>query len=248
MNAQAGVIATSPATAPEATPRVVGLPSRYRSTRIQPPAAAAVAIWVFMNARAAVPSAASSEPALKPNQPNHSRPAPSSTSGRLCGRIWSLGQPRRLPRTIASASPAEPALTWTTVPPAKSSIPRLLSQPPPHTQWATGKYTSVAQATVNTAQAPNLVRSAIAPLISATVMTANVSWKAEKMRSGMPFTRVTLFTSPCSPRYSRPPMNPLPFPNDSESPYSTHAIVTVMMATHDIIIMFRTLLARVMPP
>ena len=62
------------------------------------------------------------------------------------------------------------------------------SQPPPHTQWATGKYTSVAQATVNTAQAPNLVRSAIAPLISATVMTANVSWKAENMRSGMPFT------------------------------------------------------------
>src|SRR6478672_11326145 len=187
MNAQAGVIATSPATAPEAIPRVVGLPTRYRSTRIQPPAAAAVAIWVLMNARAAVPSAASSEPALKPNQPNHS-------------------------------------------------------------QCATGKYTSVAQATVNTAQAPNLVRSAIAPLISATVMTANVSWKAEKMRSGMPFTRVALFTSPCSPRYARPPMNPLPFANDSESPYRTQAIVTVMMATHDIIIMFRTLLARVMPP
>ena len=101
---------------------------------------------------------------------------------------------------------------------------------------------------MNTAQAPNLVRSAIAPLISATVMTANVSWKAEKMRSGMPFTRVALFTSPCSPRYSKPPMNPLPFANDSESPYRTQAIVTVMMATHDIIIMFRTLLARVIPP
>src|SRR6266513_1790106 len=39
MNAQAGVMATSPATAPEATPRVVGLPLRYRSTRIQPPGA-----------------------------------------------------------------------------------------------------------------------------------------------------------------------------------------------------------------
>jgi hypothetical protein len=156
MNAQAGVIATNPATAPEATPRVVGLPSRNRSTSSQPPAAAAVAIWVFMNARAAVPFAASSEPALKPNHPNHSSPAPSSTSGRLCGRIGSRPQPRRLPRTIASARPAEPALTWTTVPPAKSSIPRLLSQPPP----------------------------------------------------------------------PKPPMNPLPFPNDSESPYRTHTIVT----------------------
>src|SRR5215831_6929201 len=227
MNAHAGVIATSPATAPEATPRVVGLPSRNRSISSQPPAAAAVATCVFMNARAAVPSAASSEPALKPNQPNQSNPAPSSTSVRLCGRIGSLPQPRRLPMTRASARPAAPELTWTTVPPAKSSMPRLLSQPPPHTQWATGKYTSVAQATVN---------------------TAKVSWKAENTRSGIPATRDALCTSPCSPRYSRPPMNPLPFPNDSESPYSTHAIVTVTMATHDIITMFSTLLTRVIPP
>src|SRR5215472_14476732 len=95
MNAHAGVIATSPATAPEAIPRVVGLPSRNRSTSSQPPAAAAVAIWVLMNARAAVPSAASSEPALKPNHPNHSSPAPSSTTGRLCGRTGTLRQARR---------------------------------------------------------------------------------------------------------------------------------------------------------
>ena len=33
---------------------------------------------------------------------------------------------------------AAPALTWTTVPPAKSMAPRLPSQPPPHTQWQTG--------------------------------------------------------------------------------------------------------------
>ena len=77
---------------------------------------------------------------------------------------------------------------------------------------ACGKYTSVAQTTVNTVQAPNLVRSAIAPLISATVMTANVSWKAENKRSGRPDTRDALCTSPCSPRYSKPPMNQLPWP------------------------------------
>ena len=104
------------------------------------------------------------------------------------------------------------------MPPAKSSIPRLLSQPPPHTQWATGKYTSVAQPTVNTVQAPNLARSAMAPLISATVMMAKVSWKAENTRSGMPVTRDASVTSPCSPRYSKPPMNQLPLPNVSESP------------------------------
>ena len=45
-----------------------------------------------------------------------------------------------------------------------------------------------------------------------------------------------------------PPMNPLPAENDRESPYSTHAIVTVMMATHDIIIMFSTLFVLVIPP
>ena len=88
----------------------------------------------------------------------------------------------------------------------------------------------------------------MAPLISATVMMAKVSWKAENTRSGMPVTRDASVTSPCSPRYSKPPMNQLPLPNASESPYSTHAIVTVMMAIHDIIIMFRTLLARVIPP
>src|SRR5207247_6856459 len=191
----AGVIPTSPTTTPVAAPTAVILPVRARSQQAQVTSAVAAAVLVFANARAATPFAARAEPALKPNQPNHSSPAPSSTSGRLWGRIGSLPQPRRLPRTIASARPAEPALTWTTVPPAKSSIPRLLSQPPPHTQWATGKYTSVAQATVNTAQAPSLVRSAIARLISATVMTANVRQTAEQMRSVVRFSRVPLFPS-----------------------------------------------------
>lgn len=36
----------------------------------------------------------------------------------------------------------------------------------------------------NSTQAPNLARSAMAPLISATVMMANVSWKAENTISG----------------------------------------------------------------
>ena len=35
-------------------------------------------------------------------------------------------------------------------------------------------------------QVPNLARSAIAPLIRAGVMIANMSWKAAKTTSGMP--------------------------------------------------------------
>jgi len=52
---QAGVIATRPATTPEAPPRLVGRPSRTRSTSSQPSIAAAVATMVFTNATAATP-------------------------------------------------------------------------------------------------------------------------------------------------------------------------------------------------
>src|SRR6266498_3925162 len=119
-NAQAGVMATRPATAPDAAPTVVGLPSRNCSTSSQPSVAAAVATIVVVKAFAAIASALSEEPELKPNQPNHSRLAPSSTNGTLCGRIFSVGQPFRLPSTNAAARAAEPALMCTAVPPAKS--------------------------------------------------------------------------------------------------------------------------------
>ena len=83
------------------------------------------------NALLATAPATSADPALKPNQPNHSRPAPSRTAGRLCGRIGSRGQPRRLPSTSASASADAPELISTAVPPAKSSAPRALDIQPP---------------------------------------------------------------------------------------------------------------------
>ena len=133
-------MATRPATAPEEAPTIVGLRSLIHSTTIQPSTAAAVASWVLMKASAATESTVSSEPALNPNQPNHSRPAPSATSGMLCGFMPSRGQPSRLPSTSATARAAAPALMCTAVPPAKSSAwmsPPMM--PPPHTQWATGK-------------------------------------------------------------------------------------------------------------
>ena len=89
-SAQAGVMATRPATAPDAAPTEVGLPSRIFSTTSQASSAAAGAAMVLTKARAAMPSAASSEPALKPNQPNHRRPAPRSTNGGLCGTCDAL--------------------------------------------------------------------------------------------------------------------------------------------------------------
>src|SRR5262249_13758150 len=138
--AQAGVMATSPATAPEAAPIVVGLPSRNCSTSSQPRTPAQVATVVVVNASPAMLSAAPSEPALNPYQPNHKRDAPSSTNGTLCGFMGSLRQPTRLPITMASARPADPAFVWTAVPPAKSSPFSLFRiQPVPNTQFATGR-------------------------------------------------------------------------------------------------------------
>src|SRR5207248_11148680 len=85
MYPQAGVIATRPATAPEDAPTIVGRPLIH-STMTQPSRAAAVAHWVLTNATAVTLSAVSWDPALNPNQPNHSKPAPSATIGTLCGR------------------------------------------------------------------------------------------------------------------------------------------------------------------
>ena len=83
----AGVMATRPATAPEAIPKVVGLPLMIHSMVIQLKAAAAVAICVTTKAMAAPSLADSALPALNPNQPNHSSPAPNRVSVRLCGII-----------------------------------------------------------------------------------------------------------------------------------------------------------------
>ena len=86
----AGVIATSPATAPEAIPSTEGLPLTSHSVNIHASAAAAVANCVTNMAMPARPSAATAEPALKPNQPTHSKDAPITVSTTLCGAIASL--------------------------------------------------------------------------------------------------------------------------------------------------------------
>ena len=57
---------------------------------------------------------------MKPNQPNHSRKAPSMTNGTLCGRNGCVPKPLRLPMISTITSAAIAALIWTTVPPAKS--------------------------------------------------------------------------------------------------------------------------------
>ena len=103
---EAGVIATRPATAPEQRPMTVGLPRCAHSTNIQVSAATAVAIWVTVMAMPACTPALTAEPALKPNQPTHSRPAPMKVRIML----WPGPESRRLPSMMAETRPATPAL------------------------------------------------------------------------------------------------------------------------------------------
>src|ERR687895_794866 len=132
----AGVIATSPATAPVAAPTVVGLPCFRHSGMSHPMVAAAAATWVVTKACSARPPDERALPALKPNHPNHRIAAPVITMGTLWGTNAWEPNPFRFPRYRMAASAAAPAEMWTTVPPAKSRAPRSASHPPPHTQCA----------------------------------------------------------------------------------------------------------------
>ncbi len=194
----AGVMATRPATAPEAPPSIEGLPLLIHSPKVQDSTAAQVASRVLTKASAAEPLASSAEPALKPNQPNHSSEAPTMVKVRLCGRRASRPKPIRLPNMKAPTRPATAALMCTTVPPAKSSAPFWNSQPPlavaavpaaasvyrsgpgqNQTIWAIGMYEKVNHSTTKTSTAENLARSAKAPMIRPQVMAAKAHWKAK---------------------------------------------------------------------
>src|SRR4051794_27269663 len=104
----AGVIPTSPATAPAAPPTTLGRPWRIQLAVTQANAAIAAAICVLTKAAVARPFAPSALPALKPNQPNHSKPAPSTVIVISCGSIGSWPYPTRLPITSAQTSADTP--------------------------------------------------------------------------------------------------------------------------------------------
>src|SRR6185312_7282813 len=75
----AGVIATSPTTAPIQKPRAEGFFPRTTSNSTQLRPAAADAVLVVAKASAANGPALKALPALKPNQPNQRRPVPNNT-------------------------------------------------------------------------------------------------------------------------------------------------------------------------
>src|SRR5512136_227413 len=79
---EAGVTAARPAIAPVIIPSVVGFLYFSESSTDQTSPAVAPAICVTANAFPARPDDFKALPALKPNQPNQSKPAPSTANGR----------------------------------------------------------------------------------------------------------------------------------------------------------------------
>src|SRR5450755_4136187 len=90
-NPAAGVMATSPAAAPEIAPSVLGLPLWIPSAEDHPITAAAAPKCVATKALVASVPADNALPALNPNHPTQSMPAPMKLSTTLCGGIGSFG-------------------------------------------------------------------------------------------------------------------------------------------------------------
>src|SRR5438128_9888279 len=121
-NPAAGVIATSPATAPEIAPNALARPFLIHSAALQLSAAAAAPKCVATNALLASEFDASALPALKPNHPTHSKHAPMKLSTRLCGGIGCLGYPMRLHKYSAHTRDDTPDELCTMVPYAQPSV------------------------------------------------------------------------------------------------------------------------------
>src|SRR4029077_5016777 len=100
-NPAAGVIATSPATAPEIAPSALAFPFLIHSAALQLTAAAAAPKCVATSALEANPPAESALPALNPNHPTHNKQAPIKLSTKLCGGIGCRGEAAGLPQTKA---------------------------------------------------------------------------------------------------------------------------------------------------
>ena len=108
-----------------------GLRSMTHAAAVHPRMPAAAPVLVTTKAFTALAPTVNADPALKPNQPNQSRPAPRTTMGMLWGSMESEPKPMRRPKITAAARAATPVLMCTTLPPAKSSAPIASIQPPP---------------------------------------------------------------------------------------------------------------------
>src|ERR1700761_5049658 len=121
----AGVIVARPAMVPVTAPTRLGLPKDTHSIPIQTRVAVAADRCVVSIAIPASALDARALPALKPNQPTHNSEAPTITIQGACGGRTDLGKSTRGFSIQAITRAEMPAVTCTTMPPAKSITPAL---------------------------------------------------------------------------------------------------------------------------
>ena len=141
----------------------------------------------------------------------------------------------------------------TTVPPAKSRAPRLNSQPVgAKTQWATGAYTRVDHRARKSAHPANFIRSAVAPVMRAGVMMANIIWKATNASAGtVSASRPGMLplNKPLRPTRSKPPITPpWSLPKARLKATNAHSTLTSPMQKTFCMSMPRTFLPLTIPP
>ena len=181
---QAGVMTTRPATAPEQKPSTLGLPRVIHSSSGQTKEATAVASVVVVKALAAMPSAATALPALKPYQPTHSMPVPTMRQHHAVRREVRLAEAEALAEDQAEDQ-RRPAGGHVHDRAAREidrldrapwrSRRRSSSRRCPRPCAPAGSRRRTSRATMNRQMAENFMRSAMAPTISAGVMIANIS-------------------------------------------------------------------------
>src|SRR5581483_12362618 len=107
--------------------------------------------------------------------------------------------------------------------------------------WATREYTISDQIAHTTTQAENFIRSAMAPVISAGVITANIIWKATNTRGGMVCalpSGASLTRWFMAAKCKSPMILPLSIlPKASEKPMTIQIVVTIEIVKKFIISM-----------
>ena len=150
---------------------------------IQVKAAAAAAVLVATKALAARPPEVRALPALKPNQPNQSRPAPITTMRDIVGFHGILGE------TAAPAQQEDQSQRRDSGVEVDHGTAGKIKNAEPG-QPAAAAPDPVGYRTVNQSQpqsgkderALNFILSTMAPVIRATVMMANMAWNIMKAR------------------------------------------------------------------
>ena len=184
-----GVIATRPATAPDAAPSVVACPVSQTLDRPASPSIAAGRgqVRVHERLRRDDRSPASAEPALKPNQPNHRMPVPMSVSGQRVRRHRVLRPSASAPEHEHRGEGRDPGVDVHDR--AAGEVERAALEQP-----ALGREDPVRDRRVHedrpqtrgtTPRRAKRMRSAIAPVISAGVITANIIWYAMNSSGGI---------------------------------------------------------------